>query len=37
MVERVTTAERGLEAAKVLQAEIEVVLQKSLVETEVAL
>ena len=37
MVERATAAERGLEAAKVRQAETEAALQKSLAETEVAL
>ena len=36
-VERATAAERGLDATKVHQAETEVVLQKSLAETEVAL
>ena len=37
MVERVTAAERGLDMAKVHQAEIEAALQKSLAETEAAL
>ena len=37
VAEWATATERGFEAAKVLQAEIKVVLQKSLVETEVAL
>ena len=36
-VERVTVAERGLEAAKARQAETEVGLQKSLADTEAAL
>ena len=36
-VERAIAAERGLDTAKVHQAETEAVLQKSLVETEVAL
>ena len=37
MVERVTTAEQGLEATKVCQAETEATLQKSLAETEAVL
>ena len=37
MVEQATAAEWGNEAAKVRQAETEAALQKSLVETEVAL
>ena len=36
-VERVTTAERGLEVAKACQVETKAVLQKSLANTEVAL
>ena len=37
VADRATAAERGLEAAKVCQAESEAVLQKSLAETEVVL
>ena len=37
MAERMTTAELGLDAAKVCQAETKAVLQKSLVETKAAL
>ena len=37
VVERATIAERGLDAAKVHQAETEAALQKSLAETEAAL
>jgi len=37
MVEWATATERGLEAAKARQAEIEATLRKSLVDTEVVL